>query len=434
MKKIIPCLLSVLLLLLCAVPAYAEALPAGITSQAFFVMDAKTGAPLFGLQEDQRLDPASVTKIMTVGLACEKAQGDWSTPLTVSHEDVHSLWRTDSSHIALQEGEVVVLEDMLYAAMIASANDACNVLAEYLSEDGTIAGGVAAMNAKAEALGLENTHFANPHGISEEGHYISARDLATILRWALQQPGFYDVFVRNDTYQMAPTNRQEQERSFWMHDYMRLGGSRHYIPEIVGSKMGYTNQARYTYACLAEKDGVQVICTVMRSDQKQEKYQDVAAILDYTFQNFRYVDIPATEAVGRVEIRGGGAPFGSVSADTAGMQVLLHHNLDAQAVTLLNADEAYVVGDALPQAHYQIQGGDVQMDSTVAGPLAFTDLDDVFANTPEQKLANRGSLDRVEPGLSVAGMLAAAVVVCLSILWAIGYLRTGRKQLQRFQK
>ena len=434
MKKLIPCLLSVMLLLLCAVPAYAEALPEGITSPAYFVMDAKTGAPLFGQQEDQRMDPASVTKIMTVGLACEKAQGDWSTPLTVTHEDVHSLWRTDSSHIALQEGEVVILEDMLYAAMIASANDACNVLAEYISTDGTIAGGVAAMNAKAQELGLENTHFSNPHGISEDGHYVSARDLAVILRWALQQPGFYKVFVRDDTYYMDPTNRQEQERAFWMHDYMRLSNSSHYIPEIVGSKMGYTNKARYTYACLAEKDGVQVICTILRTDQKQEKYQDTAAILNYAFQNFRYVDIPATESVGSVEIQGGGAPFGTVKADAAGMQMLLHNNLDTQAVTLQGTDTAYVAGGVLPQAYYQIQGGGVQMDGMVSGPLVLTHLEEIFSHTPEQKLAHRGTLDKVEPDISAAGVIAAAVVVSLSILWAIGRLRTGRKQLHRFKK
>lgn len=434
MKKIIASLMCTVLLMLCAAPVYAEELPAGITSPSYFVMDAKTGAPLFGYNEDQPYDPASVTKVMTVGLACEKAQGDWSTPLTVSHDDVHSLWNTDSSHIALQEGEVVVLEDMLYAAMIASANDACNVLAEYLSDDGTIAGGVAVMNAKAQELGLENTHFENPHGISEEGHYVSARDLAAILRWALQQPGFYQIFTRVDTYYMDPTNRQEQERAFWMHDYMRLSGSSHYIPEIVGSKMGYTNEARYTYVCLAEKDGVQVICSVMKSNMKQEKYLDTAAILNYAFQNYRTVEIPPQAGAAQVGVRGGGDVFGTAGADLAGVSVLLHNRLTEQAVTLADTDKEYVIGGPMPQAHYQISGDDIQMDSTVSGEMTLNGLEETFAHTPEQKLKQKGTADRVRATTSMFWVIVAVAAVGISVLWGIGRLRTGRKQLRHFTK
>ena len=147
---------------------------------------------------DEELHPASITKVMTLGLACQKAQGNWDgVKLTVSHEDVYSLAGTDSSHIALQEGEEVPLQDALYGTMIASANDGANLLAEYFG-GGTIEGGVAAMNAQVEALGLEHTHFANPHGISNDDHYTSCYDMAQILRWALEQPGFETVFTRNE--------------------------------------------------------------------------------------------------------------------------------------------------------------------------------------------------------------------------------------------
>lgn len=434
MKKLIAMLLCALMLIVCAVPFYGEELPAGITSQAFYVIDAHTGAPLFGYNEDQPFDPASVTKVMTVGLACEKARGDWSTALTVTHDDVHTLWKTDSSHIALQEGEVVVLEDMLYAAIIASANDACNVLAEYISEDGTIAGGVAAMNAKAQELGLENTHFANPHGISEEGHYISAKDLTVILRWALQQPGFYKVITQTDAYYMDPTNRQEQERAFWMHDYMRLPGSQYYIPEVVGSKMGYTDKARYTYVCLAEKDGVQVICAVMKSELKTDKYRDVAAILDYTFSNFRSVEIPAQSNVGKIDVRGGGAVLGQADANAMGTNVLLHNRLTEQAVEIAQTQAEYVIGGMAPQVSYKITGDDIQMDSIVQADMSLSGLEEVFQHTPEKKLENKGSANRVKPSITAFWLMVAAVGVAVSVLWALGRLRNGRKQLRRFIK
>ena len=121
---------------------------------------------------NEELHPASITKVMTLGLACEKAQGNWEdTKLIVSHEDVYSLAGTDSSHIALLEGEEVPLTDALYATQMASANDGANLLAEYFG-GGTIADGVEKMNAKVKELGLAHTHFSNPHGISDEGMTI----------------------------------------------------------------------------------------------------------------------------------------------------------------------------------------------------------------------------------------------------------------------
>ena len=113
-------------------------------------------------------------------LPAKRAQGDWDdVKLTVSHEDVYSLAGTDSSHIALLEGEEVPLVDALYATQMASANDGANLLAEYFG-GGTIADGVAAMNAQVEELGLAHTHFSNPHGISDEDHYTSCYDMAQI--------------------------------------------------------------------------------------------------------------------------------------------------------------------------------------------------------------------------------------------------------------
>lgn len=100
---------------------------------------------------------------------------------------------------------------------MASANDGANLLAEYFG-GGTIADGVAAMNAQVEELGLAHTHFSNPHGISDDDHYTSCYDMAQILRWALQQPGFEDLFTRNEMYTMQPTNIQPVTRYFSQQD------------------------------------------------------------------------------------------------------------------------------------------------------------------------------------------------------------------------
>ena len=132
MKKLTAALCAVLLVFCMFVPGAAAAGPALGATRAYCIIDADTGLVLAQQNMNEELHPASITKVMTLGLACEKAQGNWEdTKLTVSHEDVYSLAGTDSSHIALLEGEEVPLTDALYATQMASANDGANLLAEY---------------------------------------------------------------------------------------------------------------------------------------------------------------------------------------------------------------------------------------------------------------------------------------------------------------
>ena len=326
MKERLTRALAALALLLAAaalaLPASAAGPVLGAT-EAYCIMDAESGLVLAQQNMDEELHPASITKVMTLGLACEKAQGDWTGMVTVSHEDVYSLVGTDSSHIALLEGEQVPLEDLLYATMMASANDGANALAEYFG-GGSIADGVAAMNAQAAELGLKRTHFANPHGISDEDHYTSCYDMATILRWALTQPGFEQLFTNNEMYIMQPTNLQPVTRYFSQQDSMRIGSSMFHEPTILGSKIGYTDIARQTYICLAEKNGVRLICVTMRSESKTDRYADVRALLDYAFSTWTsYTEIPATPAAASVTVQGGGSPLGSLSLDAPGVRLPL---------------------------------------------------------------------------------------------------------------
>ena len=354
MKKQIAVLCAVLLCLLTAfVPGAAAAAPALTTTEAYCIMDADTGLVLEQQNMDEELHPASITKVMTLGLACEKAQGQWEdVKLTVSHEDVYSLAGTDSSHIALQEGEAVPLTDALYATMMASANDGANLLAEYFG-GGTIADGVAAMNAQVKELGLQHTHFANPHGISDEDHYTSCYDMAQILRWALTQPGFETLFTRNEMYTMAPTNVQPVTRYFHQQDKMRVASSRFYIPAILGSKIGYTNIARYSYVCLAEQNGV---------------------------------------------------------------RLLLANGLTAENVSVsLELPERYILGvDPEAYAVYTIQGGGLQESASVRVKAKIEGLEEVVAANADVALPASRSLKKTAGGLiaiSLGSTVLAAVVV-----------------------
>ena len=414
MKKLTAALCVVLLMICVFVPGAAAAGPALGATRAYCIIDADTGLVLAQQNMNEELHPASITKVMTLGLACEKAQGNWEdTKLTVSHEDVYSLAGTDSSHIALLEGEEVPLTDALYATQMASANDGANLLAEYFG-GGTIADGVEKMNAKVKELGLAHTHFSNPHGISDEDHYTSCYDMAQILRWALTQPGFETIFTRLEMYTMAPTNVQPVTRYFSQQDKMRLSYSRYYIPAIRGSKIGYTNIARYSYVCLAEQNGVRLICVTMQSEMKTDKYNDVRTLLDYAFARYTgYTDLPSQGLTGEVEVVGGGGALGKVTVTDPGVRLLLADGVTAGDVSVsLELPERYVLGTS-PEVYavYTVNGGDKQESTSARVPAVLTGLDALLEANAGRELDTASD---VKPART-AGMLIAISLACTAV-------------------
>jgi len=423
MKKLTAALCAVLLVLCVLVPGAAAAGPELSATRAYCIMDADTGLVLAQQNMNEELHPASITKVMTLGLACEKAQGNWDgVKLTVSHEDVYSLAGTDSSHIALREGEEVPLTDALYATQMASANDGANLLAEYFG-GGTIEGGVKKMNAKVEELGLKHTHFSNPHGISDEDHYTSCYDMAQILRWALEQPGFEEVFTRNEMYTMQPTNIQPVTRYFSQQDKMRIGSSRYHISSVKGSKLGYTNTARYSYACIAEQNGIRLICVTMQSELSTDKYNDVRTLLDYAFSTFTgYTELPSQGITASLDVTGGGETLGTVNVTDPGVRLLLADGLTEKNVDVsLELPESYLLGTE-PEVYavYTIRGGSKQENTKVRVAADITGLAELLNSSTGTELE---AAKDVKPagralwllGISLGSTAAAAVVTILVV-------------------
>ena len=431
MKKLTAALCAVLLVLCVCLPGASAAGPALSATRAYCIVDADTGLVLAQQNMNEELHPASITKVMTLGLACEKAQGNWDgVKLTVSHEDVYSLAGTDSSHIALREGEEVPLVDALYATQMASANDGANLLAEYFG-GGTIEGGVAKMNEQVEELGLAHTHFANPHGISDEDHYTSCYDMAQILRWALEQPGFEDVFTRSEIYTMQPTNVQPVTRYFSQQDKMRIGSSRYHIASILGSKIGYTNTARYSYACLAEQDGVRLICVTMQSELSTDKYNDVRTLLDYAFSTFTgYTDLPAQGVTAQLPVTGGGESLGTVTVSDPGVRLLLTDGLSAKDVTVsLELPETYVLGTE-PEVYavYTIRGGTKQESTSVRVKAEISGLTELLEASTGTELEAAKAVQPKGRALWLLGISLGSTVAAAAVTFFIVRLLAKRKK------
>lgn len=246
------------------------------------LIDAKSGMILYEKNAYQTLEPASITKILTGYLACENL--DLDTMVTCTDTAIYGFDRA-SSHIFLDVGEEISVRDLLYATLLQSANDAACVLAEAVS--GSIDEFVNLMNATLADWGITNSHFANPHGLPQENHYVTAADMAMITRQCIKNKTFLEIFG-TPTYEAQPTNKQPEIRYFANGNQMLIEG-KNYYEFAVGGKTGYTEAAGYTMVTYAQKNNMELIAVVLKESSGDLRYSDTRKLLDYGFDNYKTV-------------------------------------------------------------------------------------------------------------------------------------------------
>ena len=162
-----------------------------ITSKAGIIIDADSSKILFSYNQDERLYPASLTKIMTAIVVLDYVKGNYDTLVNFSYTAVTRDIDRNSVTIGASAGDQLSIKDCLYCLLLPSANDAANALAEYVA--GSINDFALLMNEKAEMLGLKNTHFVNPSGLHDDEQYTTAYDMAKMLQYAMKYPIFYEI-------------------------------------------------------------------------------------------------------------------------------------------------------------------------------------------------------------------------------------------------
>ncbi|NLN14462.1 MAG: D-alanyl-D-alanine carboxypeptidase [Tissierellia bacterium] len=287
-----------------------------LSGQAAILIDYESGAILYEKNMDERLYPASTTKILTAILAIE--YGKMDEMVTVDPE-VISL--TKGSHIALDYYEEVSFEDLLNALLIQSANDASLALAKHIA--GSIEGFVEMMNEKAKELGAKNTNFVNPNGLHNDNHYTTAYDMALIAKYAMANETLREIASKS-SYTIGPTNKKDESRYlystnsfFYGNDKINLNGQ--LIPVkydgVICGKTGYTPEAKNCLVTLAERNGQSLIAVVLKSNGK-EVYADTHKLLNYGFENFDNITLGhANEFIDNVEVENGILPYAAVVID-----------------------------------------------------------------------------------------------------------------------
>ncbi len=291
MKRKLNLLIGIFLMLSCVFPTYSMAASTAtaspiIDAESAILIDAKSKTVLFEKNAYKKQYPASITKIMTALLAIENLSP--TDIITFSKEAIFSIER-GSSHIGMDVGEQITVDQALHGVLLMSANEVANGLAEAAS--GSIENFAIKMTDRAKELGAVNTNFVNPHGLHNDNQYTTAYDMALIASYIYNNSYFTEI-MNHTTYQIPNTNKTTETR--YLSQQHRLMNqqrdSKMYRPDVIGGKTGYTDIARHTLVTIAKHGDIELIVVILKSE-KDSLYKDTNKLLDYGINSYRTLNL-----------------------------------------------------------------------------------------------------------------------------------------------
>lgn len=263
----------------------------GTYGDAAIVMDAESGAILYAKNIDNREYPASITKVLTALLAFQ--YGDMGNQVTISQEALACLGSGYAS-IGLKAGNVISMEQAVYAMLLASANEAAYAVGETIAanQGQSYDWFLEQMNETCAQLGGVNSNFINTNGVFDENHYTCARDMALIGRALFDYPMFFQI-CQTQQY-VIPASDTVEEHVFQQKHHMLIQGNKDYCEYVVGGKTGYTTEAENTLITMADNGERRLVCVVLKT-YGGHPYSDTKTLLDYGFDNFKKVSVAEYE-------------------------------------------------------------------------------------------------------------------------------------------
>ncbi len=279
MRKMLSVIMSAVMLILICIPAYAgeSATPVEIKAKAAVLMDVSTGKILMKHNENEKLYPASVTKIMPLLLVCE-AIDDGRIALSDVVTVTGSAASKGGSQIWLKEGEQMTVDELLKATAVYSANDACTALGEYIA--GSDEAFVKMLNERAAELGMVNTNFENCTGLDDttQNHLTTALDVAIMSRELLK----HEIIMNYTTIWMDSLRNGQTE-------LVNTNKLVRFYEGTTGLKTGTTSKAGCCVSASAMRDGTHLVAVVMGSDNSTDRFETAKAMLNWGFANYSTV-------------------------------------------------------------------------------------------------------------------------------------------------
>lgn len=252
--------------------------PLSLIANSAVLIDAKTGIVLYDKNMNEKVFPASTTKILTTLVALENTKP--TDILKFSYNAVYNIG-PGSSNMGMKENEELTMKDALYGVMLKSANEVCMAIAEFISKD--VDTFMKLLNKRAKEIGAVNTNFKNPHGYHNNDHYTTSYDMALIMQEAIKNEEFVKI-ISTKKYTVSQTNLSK-EKILTNSNKLILENSPFYYENCVGGKTGFTNEAGNTLVSYAKKDGIDLIAVIMKGD-KTTVYEDTKKLFEYGFTLF----------------------------------------------------------------------------------------------------------------------------------------------------
>lgn len=404
-----------------------------LTAESAILIDATTGKILYEKNSRTKQYPASITKLMTILLALE--HGSLEDEITFSHDAVFSI-EPGSAHIAIQEGEILTLEQVLYGIMLRSANECANAAAEYV--DGSMEKFAEHMTARAKELGCENTNFVNANGLFDENHYTTAYDMALIAQELLKNET-YRSMMSNTYYLIPPTNKQPEERPLHGQHQMLNENSLYYYEPAEGGKTGYTVEAQNTLVTYAKQGDTELIAVVLKCNGAQH-YVDTKTLFEYGFANYQTVKaFSAADLTQNVAItetyKDKTTTLDTIAvAPASDVYVTIPKNAAIENITKAvdcpeSASVPVAVGDKLGTVVLSLNG-------EALATVDLTAQKEVKATTDEERAAQAAAarnkiLKRIAIGVGIVFGILVIVFCCCRY---IGYQRRERRRAMRRAK
>lgn len=328
LKKLMILLLISILILFHSSVVFARSEKPSIISQAAILMDAKTGKILYAKNENEKMYPASTTKIVTAILTLENCNLD--EVVTVGYDAVMSIPEGYSS-ASLQIGEQLTIEQLLQLLLVHSANDAANVLAEYVG--GSIESFVSMMNTKINELNLFHTHFTNTFGMHNDNHYTTAQDLAHIMKYCIKNEKFRKLAGIASC--AIPATNKYDTRKYNSTNELIIPNNKNYYPYLTSGKTGYTSQAGDCLVSCSYKNDLELICVILGGENvngTSTRFSETKTLYEYGYNHYSIRNIlNVNDVVTQLEIPNG-------TKDTKNLDLLAKNDIHALLENTLSED------------------------------------------------------------------------------------------------
>ncbi len=330
-----------------------------ITSKSAILIDNRTNKVLYSKNENNKMYPASTTKILTAIIVLENC--NLNDVITVSYEAISSI--PEGYSIAnLQVGEELTVEQLLELLLVHSANDAANVLAIHVG--GSITSFVSMMNTKVSDLGLTGSHFTNVYGLHDENHYTTAKDLAFIMKYCLKNETFRKIAGQASC--AIPATNKYGTRKYNTTNELIIPKTASYYPYMTAGKTGFTTPAGECLVSSAYKDNLELICVVLGGNSR---FSDTRSLYEYAYSNYSIKNIVnEKDVVGNIDVS-------NASKETKNLDLLVSESIPALVLNTdniesftpsLSLNENILApieeGDVLGKITYSINGVDYTTD------------------------------------------------------------------------